>query len=370
MKTSLSKLLFILLASVLFCPACEKNEILPTEEIIDPPSWERHSEIELDRRLLIQGFAANDAIYLLSHNYFLKLDESGLLEEHFISEAGNLSLFNYPMLNDRLFAIGLGLFNPKKIDIFSTDNPSTSASIDFLAIDSSFQKINHLSGNSMCVNDNKLLFSVDKKQIPGISDPNIYFWLFDYTLENDHLTLSFEKEIKIKIPGSGIIYGEKKLTEIQVFENEFYCSISNPAVTYRITPQGSYKELFPMRDAKIFSQHDTLFALGHLGDCNIGYAIKPPQSNEWESFSLGVNDGCWSHFYQINDRFIILINNQFWELTIDHSITGFDIKEMDNNGLQPTSIRSMLSFKDKVYLATHDGLFFKNQADFSNYKEE
>jgi len=341
------------------------------DEIVSIPCWELYPQIELDRRLLIQSFTTDDFIYLLSNNYFLKMDENGLLEDHLISESGNLSLSDYPMLNDKLFAIGFDRYNLESLEIFSTQNPNISSVIDLLAIDSSFQKINYFSGNGMCVNgSNKLLFSVYKEFVPDVPNPYLYFWMFDFTIENDNLTFEFDKEIKIEVPGSGGLIGEKGVTEMVVYENEFYCSTNNPVMTYKINSQGEYEALFPMRDARIFSRNDTLFALGHDLNCNINYSFKPPQNNYWETFMLGVYDGCWGKFYQIGRRFVVVNRDQFWELTINHSDAIFDIKELDGNCLQPSLIRSLFEFKDQTYFVTSDGLYFKDQKDFFIHKEE
>lgn len=371
MKPTYQNLWIFLFIFLFSFASCRKDNLSLLAETDKNPCWELHPEVELDRRLLIYGLAKGDFIYLLSNNYFLKMDESGLLEDRFISELGNISLYDYPMLNDKLFAIGLDRYSLEKLEIFSTQNPSISGTIDPHAIDSNFQKINYFSGNGMCVNDdNKLLFSVRKKFIPDAPDPYLYFWMFDFILENDKLIFEFDKEIKIEIPGSGNTSDQKVVSEMVVFENEFYCSIMSPSKTYKINTEGKHKELFPLRDVKIFELNDTLFALGHTRECNIAYAIKPPQSDSWDAYSLGEYTGCSSNFYQIDKRFIIVRNNQLWELKINHSNWSFEILELDENCLQSTSIRSMFEFKDKVYLATPEGLYLKGREDFFIYKEE
>lgn len=367
-----AKCLALFFISILFLFSCKKElstDIL--EESIEPPCWELHPDIELDRRLLIQGFANEDHLFLLSNNYFLKMDETGLLQEKFISEEGNISLFNYPMLNEKLFAMGFDLYSVEKLTIYSTANPEIFTNIDLKSIDSTFNEINYFSGNGMAANDsNKLLFSVSKKYIQGVSDPYLYFWMFDVTLESDVLSIEFDKEIKIEIPGTSNTLTEKSVTELTVFENEFYCSINRPDKTYKINSEGDFEELFPMRDAKIFERNDTLFALGHVSGCDIGYAIKPSPTVNWETYSLGVYDGCWGTFYQIKDKFIMVNRYQFWEVEINHSESRFDFKELDGNCIQETSFRSLTHFKDKIYIATHEGLYFKSLDDFFIYKEE
>lgn len=341
------------------------------DETPEKPLWELHPALKLDRRLLIQSFTTDEFIYLLSNNYFLKMDENNLLEEHFISESGNISLFDYPMLNEQLFAVGLDVYHLNQLEIFSTQNPEISTAIDLFAIDSTFEEINYFWGNGMCVNaDNKLLFSVSKKYDPDVFDPYLYFWMFDFVLEQDHLTIEFDKEIKIEFPEVSNTYGVKSITEILVFDNEFYCSINTPTTTYKIDSEGAYEELFPLRDSRIFSKNDTLFALGHTREYEIGYAIKPPFGNSWETYSLGVFDGGSGKFYQVNGQFIMVKSNQFWELKISHSDQTFSFKEIDREGLPPISIRSLFEFKNKVYLVTPEGLFYKKLEDFFTYKEK
>ncbi len=371
MKNIYPNLLPLLFLSVFFCLSCEKNKLPTPNEIDEKPCWQLHPEVTLDRRLLIQSFTTEDFIYLLSHNYLLKMDENGLLEDHFISENGNFSLSKYPMLNDKLFAMGLFFYTLNKIEIFSTQHPGISTIIDPQSIDSSFQNINYFTGNGMNINDdNKLLFSVRKKYIQGVPDPNLYFWMFDCLIEDDHLTITFDKEIKIEIPGSGNISNQKLITNIFIFENDFYCSINAPVTTFKINSQGDYKELFPLRDTKIFKKNDTLFALGHTRECTYGYAIKAPQNQDWASYSLAAYDGCWGQFYQINDRFVSTKNEHIWELKINHSDLTYNIREIDGNCLQKSAIRRLFEFKDKVYLATLDGLYVKDLKYFFIYKDD
>ncbi|KAA3634446.1 MAG: hypothetical protein DWQ02_11400 [Bacteroidetes bacterium] len=371
MKTNTYNWALAFFLTLILFSSCRKEEIPDIEDIPEAPCWELHPEIELDHRLLVQSFTTEDYIYLLSNNYFLKMDETGLLEEHFISEQGNLSLYDYPMLNDKIFAVGMDLYNLDTLEIFSTQNPDVSASIDLLSIDSTFVEINYFLGNGMCVNeDNKLLFSVRKNTDLGTSDPNLYFWMFDFTLDENNLIINFDKEVKIEISGSMSFYGSKVVSEMVVFENDFYCSIYNPSTTFRIDSEGSYEELFPLRDATIFSHNDTLFALGHFYDCDISYAVKDPQSSQWETLTFGVNDACWGRFYQIGGRFIMKNGNQLWELKINHSAGTYSLKELENNCVQKTSIRTVFKFQDKVYLCTPEGLYLKNFEDFFKYKEE
>lgn len=372
MKVNTSFLFLILSSSIFIFSSCEKDDTFLPEDIEETPCWELHPDIELDRRLLIQSFSTDDYLYLLSNNYFLKMDNTGLQQEYFISESGNLSLYDYPMLNEDLFAVGFDYYNLKYLQVYSTQNPEISFTIDLLAIDSTFKQINYFSGNGMSVNDsNKLLFSVNKNTSAGNSDPHIYFWMFDFEVDGNSLTIEFDKEIKIEIPGSGAIYGEKAVTEITAIDSDFYCSISFPNTTLKIGPAGDFEELFPLRDARLFTKNDTLFAIGHAFGCEVSYAIKPPQGNNWSSFSLGVNLGCWGDFYQINNRFVMVYNNnQFWEIIINDSEGTFEFKELDSSCIQLTSIRSIAQFKDKVYLSTHEGLYFKSIEDFFTYKEE
>jgi hypothetical protein len=366
MKTNKLSLFFIPLFLFYSC----KQEAIPPIDIVEEEScWQLHLDIELDRRLLIQSYATEDDLFLLSHNYFLKMDETGLVEEKFISEEGNYSLYDYPMLNHKLFAIGFGIYFLEKIKIYSSENPDVFVTIDLKAIDSTFTEINYISRNGMVVNDdNKLLFSVKKQYVGGVSEPNLYLWMFDFSFENNALTIEFDKEIKIEISGTSNLAGEKSVTEFSVFENEFYCSIARPAITFKINSQGEYEELFPLQSAKVFSRNDTLIALGHVSGCNIGYAIKPPQ-DDWTTYSLGGFTGCWGKFYQINNQFVMVKADEIWVIKVDPN-SIFDIKELDVSCIQSTSIRSLVNFKDKIYLATHEGLYFKKQEDFFIYKEE
>jgi hypothetical protein len=366
MKTNQLALFFIPL--FLFF-SCKKESIPPINDVEENPCWQLHPDIELDRRLLIQSYATEDHLFLLSNNYFLKMDETGLVEEHFISEEGNLSLYDYPMLNDKLFAVGFDGYFLEKLKIYSSRNLEVFTTIDLKAIDSTFTEINYFSGNGMVVNDsNKLLFSVKKQYVQGASEPNLYLWMFDVIMEDDALTIEFDQEIKIEIPGTSNLTGEKSVSELRVFENEFYCSIKSPTATFKINNQGEYKELFPLRHAKVFSRNDTLIALGHVGGCDVGYAIKPPNDN-WTTYSLGLNDGCWGSFYKVNDQFIMVNQDQLWVIKVDPN-SFREIKELDASCIQSTSIRSLVNFKDRIYLATHEGLYVKKLEDFFIYKEE
>ncbi|MFK7772619.1 MAG: hypothetical protein AB8F94_10785 [Saprospiraceae bacterium] len=368
MKNNKLSLSLILIPLLLFF-SCKKEAIPPIDNVEEEPCWQLHPEIELDRRLLIQSYATEDNLFLLSHNYFLKMDEQGLVQEQFISEEGNYSLYDYPMLNDKIFAIGLDVFNLGKINIYSSSNPAIFTTIDIKAIDSTVIEINYFSGNGMVINDsNKLLFSVGKEYVQGVPDPYLYLWMFDVMIEDNLLTIEFDQEIKIEIPGTSNTLTEKSVSGLSVFDNEFYCSITRPVTTFKINNEGEYEELFPLRHAKIFSRNDTLFALGHIATCDIGYAIKPPNAN-WTTYSLGLYDGCWGQFYQVNDQFIMVIRDQLWVIKVDPNSIR-EIKELDASCIQSTSIRSLVNFKDKIYLATHEGLYFKKLEAFFTYKEE
>lgn len=367
-KYELPTQFIIFFIALLFFYSCKKDPVVPVGETPKKPTWMIHSDVELDRRLLIESFTTEDNLFLLSNNYWLKMNEQGLQKDHLISEEGNLSLYKKPMLNGDLFAIGLRPYHLAKAEIHVTQHPEIFATIDLFAIDSTFKKIHYFSGNGMAANGaGKLLFNV--KKYTDISDKNTYLWMFDYEIQNENLIVHFDQEIVINL-GVHNTEGAKAITELSTRGEDFYCSFTRPVRTYKINPQGEYEYLFPMRDAKIFTQNDTLFAIGQDNQCLVNYYIKVPQSTTWEGHNLNLYNGCWFRFYQVDKSFILLYRHQFWHLTVNHSNNTFTTKELDNTGLPTSSISSISYFKGKVYLATLDGLYWKNIDDFFIYKEE
>ena len=364
-------IIILILLSLLFFNSCKKTEeiIDDTPLTIEKPCWNLHPDIELDRRLLIQSFTTDDHLYLLSNNYFLKMDENGLVEDFFISEEGNLSFYDYPMLNDKLFAVGLDVNGVEKFKFHSSQKPELFDFIDFKAIDSSFIKINYRNGNGLAVNSaNKLLIPI-RKEIAD-DDGHTYLWMFDCVIEDDNLSIEFDQEVKILFGGAGLNFNSKIITEMSVIGEDFYCSFDNPNRTYKVNSQGQTKSIFPYRDAMFFERNDTIFSMMYNPNCSASYAFKTEQSLQWDIHSISYEDGCGSRFYMVDDQLVIARSRNIYHLKIDFKTNDFEWKELDQSCLGASNIRSISYFKNKVYMARLDGLYWKDKSDFFIYKED
>ena len=145
--------------------------------------------------------------------------------------------------------------------------------------------------------------------------------------------------------------------------SHFYISFGDD--TYRVDTLGNLKAY----GAPMYSTSG-MFRLG-----NFLFAVNPngrlySSNNEGNSFSLfaDLNNTLWGFlsFAQVGSETIAFYRDQLWLLALEGNV--LQIRELQNEGLERSTITGIFACADKIFVTTHFGTFYRTANGFKTFK--
>jgi hypothetical protein len=115
-------------------------------------------------------------------------------------------------------------------------------------------------------------------------------------------------------------------------------------------------------------RNDTLYAFGY--DFTLGQNEFLHSTNNgkiWNKTSTSEFEIAHLNLTTIEDKTIGYWRSQIWQVMFSDS--GYSVVELDNDGLAGEIITSITAYKNKVYVTTRSGLFYRNLSNLFEIKE-
>ena len=344
----------------------------PSEEVTPTPEpelkeWQLHPEVLLDRRLQIQARATEDRMWLLGNNYLLSLDTGHrLVSDVLVAPLGN-QLWHRSFLSDDYFATELTA--NYTFSLRRNDRPDKQANVNLRELDSTVFQLNSYYNSPMAINSRGQILVggwVNAASSPGVT--GIPLFILQVAETDDSLRISLDRRTRVN---EGLVNyaGSNYLNGIYAFGDTFYFSNTENRF-YRLLHDQEPQLLFPFSLVHMFKKNDTLFAIGYQQDFNLGLGFLPPGEQQWQTRYFGQLDNGFMRYESVQNRIVIYRGNQLWELVPNPNYDYLTINELNNLGLDQTTIHDIEVFQGRVYICTSRGLYFQPIEDFFSFKPE
>gem|GEM_PF-6746979 len=369
------KLLFILTITSIFT-ACKKDPAIVTPKLMPisaDTTWVLDSSVNLDRKILLNSCVFESKLYLLGDDYFITIDSSTHTTSSTLiaSNGQNLGVYSQPVITPLVYAY-LST-DDSSVVVGLNEHPNISVSVNVINSDTNIYTIAvsgdlNEAGPIIAINNlNQLLVPVE---LTTKSDSVMYlaFALYDITANtgSTSLSVSFNRIIVNRMDS---VQMPLQIYRIQAVGDDFYFTSSDNFVTYKIDPLGNFTKIFEGNENIFFlSINDTLNGIGAplYGD-PLKWYINNPGTNLWTGYSINASPsltGCTT----IQNKIIAYSLGQIWEFSFNKSTPEVTIKELDNSNISDTYITSIITFDNRVYVTTINGLYSKPLSKFFKYK--
>ncbi len=358
--------------------ACRDDKnIVPPEVSVPVDSsqlgaWERHPEVKGDNFISRKLFVDKNKLFCVGGSHFMSFDATHkMIQSYKFSDIdiGNFSI-REPYINNQYFVYSDPFYNPKFVKIHLVANPSVSATINVSDIDSTYQRVFYEMGQPCAiVNDKLILPSVRriKRNDPVKGDSIVridYFHI--YTLSHTDSKIDYKYEKTITINDRKRYSNVEDIFSLYTDDSNFYYVLEG-LKKVNLSSGGHNLEANTPQYGKYGFKNDTIWGLGF--DRNIGTQITF-KSNVWNTLTLGdFGDGGNIKWYFLDNKHIIGVfeGRQIFELEVDLKSNKFSLIELLSSGTR--NVNDIAIFKDRVYFASNDGLFYKSVDSFFTKKK-
>jgi hypothetical protein len=349
MKT-LTPLLTLL---VLFTLACDKdNGPEPvTEPPVDTVVWQAVPNLENFNVLNLKMI--DNELIVISDRYLSRINEQTLsTENHYI---GNFLESNMGAINDRFFT----RVEKSWIFVFNTDDPEKMYGFDVKDHFPDFGKFFFpptWMTNVMAVNNQDVFLTVFRPERDGITIAEPQLLLFRAE-KDEQGNVSVHNLVRTSID-EGYVFGD--LIGIHALQNDFIISL-NP-LTFKVTPDGNWTEVFEGRIFNFIEMEDKLLGFGD-DDLLVSYDL----GNSWQvlTSSMGGLSPWQLKGFRFEDGMVIWDTYRLAMLQIDDE--GLQINSFCLNNIETGPgrlIQRMAIGQKNAYLGTKRGLYYKPLEDF------
>jgi hypothetical protein len=333
------------------------------EKVIAPDySWKSLPGFQLADKVVFNSFATDKKLYLYGPAIFATLDSNHQMETP-VANWYN-SFIKQPIGKD--FFIELS--KPYNFLILkATRNPAGDRSqfgVNFAAIDTSFRSLAleyfyNTSQVAVISSENQFLIPAFTRA-DNYGNPTFYqvgVQVKPNLMNRDVVDTTFVRKLILKNTGSlnGEVYG------LHSYYGKFFVSLGSS--TFLIRADGSYNKVLDDRTKLFFEHQQNLYALGYntfYQSTDMGETWRPAYNG---SFGGGAHRG----FNISEDAFVFNADKiAMLQLTSD----GITSKELVNDGLEGNQITSVTRFRDRVYVTTLSGVFYKPYEHFLTFKED
>ena len=337
----------LLLAAITLTYGCGSDDDGPTA--VEPSAWEEDERFLFENKVQFNSFADDENLFFMGRQFMSHITIADGMEQIEISGffLQHSTQFQMPVSSE-LFLTA----NERIALITSTQNPVSDVSnfyLDMEKVDPGFQGFDfpHFSrSQAMAIN------SRNQCLIPYVTEGHWNLLLADVTLRANEIVDTLQTQIYSQ---PNVSFG---WTRLNVFDDVFYVSRLNG--TYRIDATREMRQVTDVGFYRMFEVDDTLYGL----DFDELYASQ--DGITWAF--IGNLDPVFSElkFTKIENKTIAFRFSQIW--IVEETAEGFNITELDNEGLFGHQINSIAVFNGKVYLSTFSGVFSKDLEDFFEEK--
>jgi hypothetical protein len=249
----------------------------------------------------------------------------------------------------------------EKIMVRSVAQPNLSVEIDIRKVDTNFRSITLAAELSagLLIQDNRLLLPVLYSNDPQnwIIKGECRLVVFKIQATGNQLTATLDPLFyPLSITPSNLIpLGVSNLFQARPNDRFIYFSSYS---TYQLDLQtGNHDPIFDFRSTQFGFRNDTLWAFGRNESRDFGLAFLPPNNPDWTIFTT--NSTYSNQNWRFTGKHILPIYNQshIAHFTAKLDSSKFSIQSLADNNIR--GIRDLVAFKDRVYLATSQGLLWK-----------
>lgn len=346
------KRFFTLIVLASLFSSCEK------EEVEKEYRWKKHENFVYTETAVLNSFATNDYLYMIGRSFYSLTDESnnsavgGNVINYSLDGAFNV---NYKMAINDLFYVNA---SNDYIAIVPTKNP-TFARTD-LRIPMNEKNFNYFelpyysSSNAICINSNNQV-AIPYRSYSGNNYINYYLVDVKVTHNSEDI-IDTIKTRTINFPNEYVVMHNFS------YKDYFIATLSDN--TYKIYSNGTSRKISDNRFDKIFQKGDTLFGVNTRAEL----FISSDDGENWQKKFDLPSEFQILNYYLIDNQIIATHCAQLFHITINNQIMA--IKEIDNDGLINNFITSVAKFKNKIYVTTLSGVYYRQAKDFFTYKEK
>lgn len=370
---------YIVIASLFFLTACEKDDVKKNTDREMSPTWEEHQSIALHNKILLNSFVMGDSICVFgSYNaYFFDTTQNEPVLMHSISNPNPLPMI--PATGEWMFAISnqnspyqASIYAPNYRKCSGASSNSFVYGIQLGALNSeySIRSTRALQGWYTQVDG---AFNKYNQFLMMVSDSaeNCYNCSTSFALINLNPSISsgvffescldFTPSVK-RIPNED--KSSRSLATILAHDTKFI--VSFPETDHRlkiIDTSGavSYSNNLGTFVSQLFSKGDTLYAFAIYS----GKLFRSTDGINWDTWIEGF-PGYDFRFFTIDENIYLYIYSQIFWL----DAANLKLIEIDNTNIATNEITSVTVFYDKVYVTTLSGLFTKLKKYFHQPKVE
>jgi hypothetical protein len=352
---------FTLLVSLgLLLISCTKDKIVYKEK---ETSWKAHPAFYLSDKIVYNSYATDSDIYFYGADFFTSIDSN------FNSSSSSVTFYTSyvkrPIGKDFFVELKPGypyLFI--KPNARPTDNLAAQG-FEFKRIDSTFQglameyfsKTNEVAAIS---DQNQLLIPIftNEDNYPYLAFYQIGVITQPYIANYLRVDTAYVRKIHIKTPYSP---GSGKVLKIQSYYGKFF--VSDVRSSFVIHSDGTHKKIVDEPITQYFKYQNSLYGSSYWNN----HIYK--SEDEGETWKLAYNGALplTSNTFNIGNDVFFYLGDKMAQLQIyPDSIRA---KELVNDGLVGNQITSVSKLKDRIYVTTLSGVYYKPYNSLLTYIE-
>jgi hypothetical protein len=368
MKQTLKRSSILLLLLPLLFYSCSKKE---TDEMVVTPSdsWKISDHFLYNYKIQLNSYVDETGLYLLGYEGLSKIHYEGEVEyatrytKFTKMQVGN----KYPLNRDIFTETNLS-----SVYFTSTQNPIQGgriARLDMTDIDPAFARFNFSPNESAeCLGLTKnnvalipyQVYDTNSSSTPVINGAKLLLVKVELTGADNDIPKVSNTIVIDNIRMDAVNY-------IQVFNDYFYVVYGSEKLV-RISEEGDVEELMSNWLVPMFRHSGSLY--GFYRD----RLYKSASGKDWNEI-LGLTSNATlfdlprlNYHTLSNGELIATYNSQLFKVELSEN--RILLKELDNSGLDGNKITSIARFKDKIYLTTLSGVFYRGEDQFLTLKQD
>jgi hypothetical protein len=374
-------ILIILIAFVFV--ACEKETII--KEVEKEYSWKTHPNFLYENAAQMNSYSTDQYLYFNGLYKFAAFGTNSFgadfydpitgvtMNNYFHWTQSQPPQYKFPISNNFFiqYQVANSSFSPKDRLWFAPSMNATWAnsaiSFSIKDIDPTYIQMAFIPfwrGECIAINNNDQALIPYYGSSPGSTHPNLRLALVDIKVSTNDLFTAIDT-LKTKIIKLYNLNQDQAIL-VQSLGNDFFFTTNTK--TYRINSEGIIAGIYDYHFYDLIEKQDTAYMTGY--DFEL-------MQREW---SYSVNNGeTWNKVLKVTDEYeqlnYVVIDNRiiaYWRAQLFEfktSLDGVEIVELDNDGLEGKQITSIAKYKDKVFVSSLSGVFYKNLEDLWIPKE-
>ncbi len=337
---------FSLLVVMMSC----RKEVLK-ETIVEVPvetAWKENKNFRQYAKVRTNSLATNDVLLFDGPNEFNRLHPDGTLERRW--KYFHPEYYELPLHENFYLELGEDLSTIATYNALGLQT-TYDGFIDFKNLEPDFEEI-YFNGSwsriNIAINDlGQCLVPIKKAGDNGTT--TIYLLDTERTPHFiGHDVILFSDTIRITIPVSSF-------SNIVGFEDYFLLG-SNDGV-FKIDERGIYQKVLDQASVIKFIKHqDKIYAVKQSQE----FFTSSDEGETWDS-KVGFPTPLFSH-QSFGDSLIAFRNDNIYTLRLGEDF--YQLRPLNNEGLESTGITSISTFRDTVYVTTYSGVYQRSLADF------